>query len=208
VENQYTEPERVSGVRIASKIVRWVGIPIGVLALIVVGIVMKVDPPPLRLRDVEKAALSVSPAPKLDGLQHTIENGLTCKHKLQSYTSSVYGRPQITFFDWLRHSRGEPAEPDVHLLAGKPDETWTVKVDRAAGAICYQQPGYARAGLTEAYCGPKIVHENANQLIAIEDRAFDIVRAIYFDKKKYTLMMTELDESNNTGASIQYFECY
>jgi hypothetical protein len=42
----------------------------------------------------------------------------------------------------------------------------------------------------------------------IEDREFDIVRAIYFDKKKYTLMMTELDESNNTGASIQYFECY
>ena len=64
--------------------------------------------------------------------------------------------------------------------------------------VCYQQPGHARAGLTDAYCGPKIIHENANQLVAIEDRAFDIVRAIYFDKRKYTLMMTELDELNNT----------
>jgi hypothetical protein len=195
-------------VPILSKILRWLGIPLGVLVLLIVGIVIKVDPPPLRLRDEERAVLSVSPPPKLDGLQHSIENGVSCKHKLQSYTSSVYGRPQITFFDWLRHSKGEPAEPDVHLLAGKPDETWAIKVDRSANMVCYQQPGQVRAGLTDAYCGPKIVHENANQLVAIEDRAFDIVRAIYFDKKKYTLMMTELDESNNTGASIQYFECY
>jgi hypothetical protein len=147
--------------------------------LIVVGIIVKVDPPPLRLQDAEKAALSVSPAPKLDGLQHRIENGLSCKHKLQSYTSSVYGRPQITFFDWLRRSKGEPAELDVHLLAGKPDETWTIKVDRSTNMVCYQQPADVRAGLTDTYCGPKIVHENANQnanqLVAIEDRHLDAV---------------------------------
>jgi hypothetical protein len=196
------------GLSTFSKILRALGILLGVLLLLIVGIIIKVDPPPLRLRDADKALLSVEPPPKLDGLQHSIENGLTCKHKLQSYTSSVYGRPQITFFDWLRHSKGEPAEPDVHLLAGKPDETWAIKVDRSTNMVCYQQPGHARAGLTDAYCGPKIIHENANQLVAIEDRAFDIVRAIYFDKRKYTLMMTELDESNNTGASIQYFECY
>jgi hypothetical protein len=126
------------------KILRWLGIPIGVLVLIVVGIIMKVDPPPLRLRDEDEAVLSVSPPPKLDGLQHSIENGLSCKHKLQSYTSSVYGRPQINFFDWLRHSKGVPAEPDVHLLASKPDDTWTIKVDRST--------------LTDASCGPKIAH--------------------------------------------------
>ncbi len=191
-----------------SKILRWLGILVGVLLLVVVGIVMKVDPPPLRLRDEEKAVLSIPPPPKPDGLQHSIENGLSCKHKLQSYTSSVYGRPQITFFDWLRHSKGEPAEPDVHLLATKPNETWAIKVDRSTNTVCYQQPAHLTGGLTDAYCGPKIIHENANRLVAIEDRDFDVVRAIFFDKKKYTLMMTELDESNNNGAAIEYFECY
>jgi hypothetical protein len=195
-------------VSILLKILRWLGILVGVLLLVVVGIVMKVDPPPLRLRDEEKAVLSIPPPSKLDGLQHPIENGLSCKHKLQSYTSSVYGRPQITFFDWLKHSKGEPPEPDVHLFASKPNETWAIKVDRSTNTVCYQQPAHGTAGLTDPYCGPKIIHENANRLVAIEDRDFDVVRAIFFDKKKYTLMMTELDESNNNGAAIEYFECY
>ena len=118
------------GLSTFSKILCAFGILLGVLLLLIVGIIIKVDPPPLRLRDADKAVLSV--------------------------------------------------------------ETWAIKVDRSANMVCYQQPGQVRAGLADAYCGPKIVHENANQLVAIEDRAFDIVRAIYFDKKKYTLMMTEL----------------
>jgi hypothetical protein len=194
----------VARLRIFSKILRWVGILVGVLLLIVVGIIAKVNPPPLRFRDVDNAALSVPPPPKLDGLQHSIENGLSCKHKLESYTSSVYGRPKITFFDWLKNT----TEPDVHMYALKPSDAWSFKVDRPTNMICYQQPGNVAAGISDPYCGAKIVHENANRLVAIEDRDFDIVRVIYFDKKKYTLMMTELDESNNTGASIQYFECY
>ena len=70
----------------------------------------------------------------------------------------------------------------MHLLSGKPDETWAIKVDRSTNMVCYQQPGHVRAGLTDAYCGPKIIHENAIQLVAILLRfaylAPDIVEAI------------------------------
>ena len=54
------------------------------------------------------------------------------------------------------------------------------------------------------------ISQRSERLVAfMNQRVVDQrVIAIYFDKKKYTLMMTELDESNNTGAAIQYFECY
>jgi hypothetical protein len=95
----------------------------------------------------------------------------------------------------------------VHLFGSKKNDTWAIKIDRSTNTVCYQRPNYVEAGMTDAYCGPKIIHENANRLVALEDRDFEVIRAIYFDKKTYTLMMTELGEMHD-GASIEYFECY
>ena len=58
--------------------------------------------------------------------------------------------------------------------------------------VCYQQSGHVRAGLTDAYCGPKIVHENANQLVAIEDRAFDHLVCLQADARLPVLFLNVL----------------
>jgi hypothetical protein len=150
------------------KLLRALGIVVAVLVLGIVCLILIADPPPLRLRDNEKVMLSVLPPPKLDGLQHPIETGLACKRKIESYTSANYGRPQITIFDWLRHQRGEPSEQDVHLYGSKPNDTWAIKLDRATKMFCYLQPSLVEAGVTDPYCGPKIIHEDANRIVAVE----------------------------------------
>jgi len=155
---------------------------------VAIGLILFFDPPPLRLREDDKFVLSVSPARKLDGQQHALESGLACKHKFESYSSSAFGRPVITLFDWLKRQDGKAAEQDVHLSGSKRNDTWALKVDRSTNTLCYQQPSSVEVGLPDAYCGPKIIHENANRLVALEDRDFEFVRAIYFDKKTYTLI--------------------
>ena len=179
-----------------------------IVVVFILGGILIFDPPPLRLRDVDEVALSVPPARKLDGLRHPIETGLACNRKLESYTSSAFGRPEITVFDWLRRNKGEPPELDVHLEARKRNDTWAVKVDRATNTICYQEPSYVQAGMADAYCGPKIIHEDANRIVAFEDRDFFVVKSVFFDKKTYKLLMTDISEISDTGAWIGYFECY
>ena len=127
--------------------------------------------------------LSVPPAPKLDGLQHPIETGLACKHKLESYSSSAFGRPVITVFDWLKRQNGRAAERDVHLVGSKETDSWAIKVDRPTNTVCYLKPNYVQAGMADPYCGPKIIHEDANRLVALEDRDYTVVRAIFLIKK-------------------------
>jgi hypothetical protein len=195
--------------KILAKTLRVLGAIVAALIVVAIGLIMFFDPPPLRLRDDDKVVVSVPPARKLDGLQHRLEEGVACKLKLESYSSSMFGRPMITFFDWLKHSQaGHAPEPDVHVYGSKPDDTWAIKVDRSTNTVCYHRPSDVKAGIPDAYCGPKIIHENANRLVAIEDRDFEVVRAIYFDKKTYTLMMTELGEVFAGSASMEYFECY
>ncbi len=139
----------------------------------------------MRLWDPEKVAFSVPPAPKLDGLQHPIDDeGIACHRRLSAYTSSstFAGRPEITVFDWLRTQTGKLPEPDVHLVGRKRNDTWAVKVDRATNTLCYHKPDYVEAGMISPYCGPKIIHENEEYLAAVDDRP-GAVNAAYFDKK-------------------------
>ncbi|MGA8613516.1 MAG: hypothetical protein WB760_17970 [Xanthobacteraceae bacterium] len=182
-----------------------------ILATIVVLILISIfifDPPPFRLRDIDEIALSVPPPPKLDGLQHRIDIGLACALKLESTIGARFGRPEITVFDWLRRQSGKPKEKDVHLEGSRPTDLWAFKVDRTTNMVCYQKPRYVEAGMTDPYCGPKIIHEDVGRLVAVEDRDFTVVRVVYFDKKTYLLQMTEIDETPYEGPGIEYFECY
>jgi len=187
------------------KLLRVLGVIVAALVLAIVSLIFIFDPPPLWLRGPDKVALSVPPAPKLDGLQHPIDQGIACHQRLAAYTSSAFGRPEITIFDWLRRNQGKLAERDVHLTAEKTTETWAVKVDRATNTLCYQKPSYVQAGMTDPYCGPKIIRENDKYLVALEDHN---LTAAYFDKKTYTLTMTGLSDFEGAAASIEYFDCY
>jgi hypothetical protein len=176
-----------------------------VLIIAVVCMILVFDPPPLQLRDGDKFTLSVPPPPVFNGARDPIEAGLACKRKLESVTSSLFGRPEITFFDWLKRQQGRVPDRDFHLYGSKPNDTWAVKVDRATNSFCYQSPSSVEAGLTDPYCGPKIIHESDNRIVALEDRDYVVVRVIFFDKKKYTFTMTDLDETHS-GGSIEYLE--
>ena len=35
------------------------------------------------------------------------------------------------------------------------------------------------AGMADAYCGPKIIHEDANRIVAFEDRDFFVVKSSF-----------------------------
>ena len=63
-----------------------------------------------------------------------------------------------------------------------------------------------KVGVTDAYCGTKIIHEDATRIVAFEDIDHSLVRVIFFDKQTYTLTMTELGENRSSG--MIYFECY
>jgi hypothetical protein len=115
---------------IVSKLLRVLAVIVAALVLTAIALILIFDPPPLRLRDPDRVALSVPPAPKLDSLQHPIDQGIACHRRLAAYTGSAFGRPEITIFDWWRSRTSKPSEPDVHLTAQQTSDTWAVKVDR------------------------------------------------------------------------------
>ena len=139
---------------VLSKIARVLIIIVMLLVLAVVGSILVLDPPPLRLQEPNEFVLSVTP-PASDGARHPIEAGLACDHKLEGDLSGLLGRPQITFFDWLKRQSGKPSERDYHLSGRKPNDTWAVKVDRATNSFCYQTRSLVGAGLTDPHCGPR-----------------------------------------------------
>lgn len=190
-----------------SKAIRVLGIIAVMLIAVIVGAILVLDPPPLQLREPDQFFLSVPPPPTLDSLQHSIDNGLGCKQKLETYMSNSFGRPVITLFDWLRDRiSGQLPERDVHLEISKPNNSWAVKVDRASKAVCFLMTEAVKVGVTDAYCGTKIIHEDATRIVAFEDIDHSLVRVIFFDKQTYTLTMTELGENRSSG--MIYFECY
>jgi hypothetical protein len=177
------------------------------LVLAVVGSILVFDPPPLRLREQNEFVLSVTP-PASSGARHPIEAGLACDHKLEGHVSGLLGRPQITFFDWLKRQSGNPSERDYHLSGRKPNDTWAVKVDRATNSFCYQTRSLIGAGLTDPHCGPKIIDENASRIVAAEQHVYDLISAMVFDKKAYTLTFTGLSIAFPGVATVAYLECH
>jgi hypothetical protein len=65
-----------------------------------------------------------------------------------------------------------------------------------------------KAGLADPYCGPKIVHENADRIVAMEDDDFSWITNVFFDKKRYTMTMTQLSEGEYLSSSVLYLECH
>jgi hypothetical protein len=118
------------------------------------------------------------------------------------------GRSQITFFDWLRHQSGKVPEPDYHLYGTKVNDTWAFKIDRATNTVCYLQSGSVEVGITDPYCGPKITYENADRIVAVDNKPYDFVGVVLFNKKNFTLTMTQVSVLEQLGASIEYFQCH
>jgi hypothetical protein len=186
---------------------RIVGAILLVLIAGIIGLVLIFDPPPLRLQDETKFVLSV-PAPTPPNAHDPLEMGLACNRKLEAFTGNLSGRPLITIFDWLRRQSGKASEPDYHLYGTKMNDTWAFKIDRATNTFCYQKPGSVEAGITDAYCGPKITDENADRIIGVENKPYDFVTAVLFNKKTLTLTMTQINVLEQLGASIEYFQCH
>ncbi|MGC2336964.1 MAG: hypothetical protein WA625_14480 [Pseudolabrys sp.] len=190
------------------KVLRIIGTTLVVLVVAIVGLILILDPPPLKLRDETGFVLSV-PAPRPSGPHDSLEAGIACDHKLQTYSSSMYGRPIITVFDWLsQRVNGKVAEPDYHLYGTKPNDTWAFKVDRATKTVCFQTPSNVKAGVSDPYCGPKITFENVDRIVAVEDRPYDWITAVLFNKKNFALTMTQINVLEQLGASMQYFQCH
>ena len=173
----------------------------------IVALVLIYDPPPLRLHDETSFVLSVPPPSPLSA-HDTLDMGLACSRKLTTYTGNLSGRPIITVYDWLRKQNGKAPEPDYHLHGEKKTDTWAFKIDRATKAFCYQRPGNVEAGIPDPYCGPTITSETADRIIAVENKPFDFVTAILFNKKTLTLTMTQINVLEQLGASIEYFQCH
>ena len=177
------------------------------IVLVVVGAILALDPPPLRLREENEFVLSVAAPTPDNSSRHPIESGIACEHKLEAATSGILGRPVITFFDWLKRQAGKVPERDYRLFGNKPHDRWAIKVDRPTNTFCYQRPSSVEVGLTDPYCGPKIIREDANHIVAVEDRAYEFVRVVVFDKKNYTVTMTAIDQLLQGSASLEYLQC-
>lgn len=191
---------------ILSKTIRVVGVIVGIPVLAVLCLILIFDPPPLRLQDEDKFVLSVNPPLPLNlKLAGPIEDGLACKRRLQSDMNGNFGRPVITFFDWLkRQSQGVP-EKDYHLSGSKPNDVWAIRLDRATKKICWLMASQIKAGITDAYCGPSIIHEDAKRIYAFDE--FNYV-AVAFDKTTYTLIFSGLSPFMSPPmATITYLEC-
>jgi hypothetical protein len=194
-------------VAILSKAIRIVGAIVLVLIVGIIGLILIFDPPPLRLQDDTKFVLSVLP-PGPVSAHDPLEMGIACRRKLEGYTGSLTGRPQITLFDWLRRQNGKPPEPDYHFYGTKTNDTWAFKIDRATKTVCYQKPSDVEAGITNPYCGLAITFENADRIIAVDNRPFDGVSTALFNKKTFTLTMTGINVLEQLGANIEYFQCH
>ena len=139
--------------------------------LIVLCLILIFDPPPFRLWDEDKFVLSVKPPPTLDpNLARPIEDGLACKVKLDAFVGGrLLFRPVINFFDWLKRHSGAVPEKDYHLYGTKKDDAWAIKVDRATNKFCWLTANQQKAGITDAYCGPDIIREDATRIEALQD---------------------------------------
>ena len=192
---------------ILSRTFKVLGTIIAMLILAVIGLIVVFDPPPFQLQEASEFVLSVPP-PTPSSIHDTIETGLACKLKLEGGMNSIGGRAIITIFDWLKKQSGEPQGRDFHLYGGKRNDGWAIKVDRATKTFCFQKAKNVEAGFTDAYCGPKIIHEDTNCIVAIEDNDFSWITTVIFDKQKYTVRIAQLAEGDSTSTSIQYLECH
>ena len=179
-----------------SKAIRIIGAVLAILVLIVLCLILIFDPPPFRLWDQDKFVLSVEAPPARDpNLAGSIERGLACKLKLDAYMSGRFGRPVINFFDWLKHLKQGVPEKDYHLYGTKKDDAWAIKVDRATNKFCWLTANQQKAGITDAYCGPGIIREDATRIEALQDDKYSAAIAVFFDKTTYTMTMASLDWS-------------
>jgi len=162
------------------------------------------------LWDEDKFFLSVEAPPALDpNLAGSIERGLACKLKLHADMSGRFGRPVINFFDWLRHQSGAVPEKDYHLYGTKSDDAWAIKVDRSTNKFCWLTANQQKAGITDSYCGPDIIREDATRIEALQANKYGTVIAVFFDKKSYTATIANLDWSVPPApAWIEYLECH
>jgi hypothetical protein len=193
-----------------SKTNRIIGAVLAILVLAALSLILIHDSPPLRLWDEDKFVLSVKPPPTLDrNLTRSIEGGLTCKIKLDALASGRFGRPVINFFDWLKHQSGAAPEKDYHLYGTKSDETLAIKVDRATNKFCWLRANQVKAGITDAYCGPDIIREDATGIEALQDDKYSAAIAVFFDKRTYTMTVASLNWLGPpASAAIQYLECH
>lgn len=189
------------------KAIRVVGVTALVLVTGIIGLILFIDPPPFQLQDEVEFVLSVPP-PRLVSVHDPLEAGIACNRKLEGYTGGLGGRPQITFFDWLRHQSGKPSEPDYHLHGSKMNDTWAFKIDRSMKAICYQKPRDVEAGITDPYCGLLITFESPDRIIAVDNRPYDGISTALFNRKNFTLTMTGINVLEQLGANIEYFQCH
>jgi hypothetical protein len=183
------------------------GIIIAMLILAVLGLIVMIDPPPLQLQETSEFLISVPP-PTPSNIHDTVESGLACKQKLEGGMSGIGGRAIITIFDWLKKQNGQPQAQDFHLYGSKRNDAWAIKVDRATKSFCFLKAKNVEVGLTDAYCGPKIIHEDSKRIVAIEDNDFSWITTIIFDKQKYTVRIAQLAEADYLSTSIQYLECH
>ena len=193
-----------------SKAIRIIGAVLAIIVLIVLCIILIIDPPPLRLWDEDKFVLSVKPPPARDpNLARSIENGLACRLRLVADMSGRSGRPVINFFDWLKHLKQKVPQKAYNLYGAKEDRSSAIKVDRATNKFCWLQAGDAAAGITDAYCGPDIIREDATRIEALQDGKYGVVVAVFFDKKAHTATIARLDWMvPPASASIEYLECH
>lgn len=178
------------------KLLRAFGAVVGLLVLVVVIGVLIHDPPPLRLRLDDEAVIAVPIEATPRTLGGSIESGLSCKRKLEAYMSDAFWRPKTTIFDWLKEQNGELPEQDMHLVASKPNETWAIRVDRKTNTFCSYTARDVELGMTDPYCGPKITHETADRIVAVEDELN--INVINFFKKKYTAIISNIDAAGAT----------
>jgi hypothetical protein len=194
---------------ILSKAIRVLGANVVILVLAVLSGILILDPPPFRLRDEDNFILSVKPPTFDRNLAGSIERGLACKRTLQTEASGAFGWPMITLSDWLKRQSGAVPEPDYHLYGTKPNDTWAIKIDRATNKFCWLRAKDAEAGITDAYCGPSIVREDATRIEALQDGKLGAVIALFFDKTTYTATIASLDWlTAPASAAITYLECH
>jgi hypothetical protein len=192
-----------------SKAIRVLVVIVAIFVLAIVGVILVLDPPPFRLHDEDNVVISIDAPKAIDpNLAGSIERGLACNRKLQTDTSGHFGRPLITVFDWLKHQSGKIPERDYHLTAARQDDAWAIKIDRASNKFCWLRASDAAAGITESYCGPRIVREDATRIQAFQDDPYGAAVAVVFDKMTYTVTITGLDWwAQPAGASITYLQC-
>lgn len=181
------------------------------LAPVVIAAILFLDPPPLRLRDAEEVVLRAAPSQVIGTVRPgPIENGIGCKERLSAHASDINFRsPIVTFSDWLDRQAQKPPDLDFRLLGKKSNRDWSVstRVDGGVKKVCWLRSADVAAGVTEAFCGPSVVHEDSNTIRAIQSEGE--ITAVVFDKRTYSAVITSLGSGiKMPSASILYLDCY